>query len=261
VPKPLAKAEADGVTPPEAQALTAKAAELMAGTGIDRALLAAARPETDASGSRMVDLDNGSRRACCAGWARRCGVRASCSPPATGVHMFGYESDIERTDVLYTSVLVQMSHALVVAVVPDRGSPRAAPAASGRASTAPVLDPETASVAWLSVCSMQAPRYQSQQDLETRRSTCIYVSGAVWQHGREGFRLGTLAAQGRKWLRVMIYVPDDLTGESATVEYFRDTLDSVAAAVEQRLSTRRPDWPVQELATQVRSLCPEARGI
>ena len=84
--------------------------------------------------------------------------------------MFGYESDIERTDVVYTSVLVQMSHALVVAVVPDRASPRAwrrswllrfaaavitwvkateraarasaeqaAPAASGRASTALVL--------------------------------------------------------------------------------------------------------------------------
>jgi hypothetical protein len=31
--------------------------------------------------------------------------------------MFGYESDIERTDVLYTS--------LVVALVPDRARPRA----------------------------------------------------------------------------------------------------------------------------------------
>ena len=42
VRKLLAKAEAEGVTPPEAEALTAKAAELMARYGIDRARLAAA---------------------------------------------------------------------------------------------------------------------------------------------------------------------------------------------------------------------------
>ena len=41
------------------------------------------------------------------------------------VHVFGYDSDIERADVLYTSVLVQMSHGLATAVVPDRASPRA----------------------------------------------------------------------------------------------------------------------------------------
>ncbi|MGH3122965.1 MAG: DUF2786 domain-containing protein, partial [Streptosporangiaceae bacterium] len=39
VRKLLAKAEAQGVTPAEAEALTAKAAELMARYGIDRALL------------------------------------------------------------------------------------------------------------------------------------------------------------------------------------------------------------------------------
>jgi hypothetical protein len=41
------------------------------------------------------------------------------------VHMFEYESDIERTDVLYTSVLVQMSDGLAVAAGPHRTSPRA----------------------------------------------------------------------------------------------------------------------------------------
>jgi cytosine/adenosine deaminase-related metal-dependent hydrolase len=40
VRKLLAKAEAQGATPAEAEALTAKAAELMARYGIDRALLA-----------------------------------------------------------------------------------------------------------------------------------------------------------------------------------------------------------------------------
>src|ERR1700753_123656 len=45
VRKLLAKAEDASVTPAEAEALTAKAAELMARYGIERALLAAARPE------------------------------------------------------------------------------------------------------------------------------------------------------------------------------------------------------------------------
>jgi hypothetical protein len=58
VRKLLAKAEAEGVTQQEAEALTAKAAELMAKYGIDRALLAARRPETDEPSSRMVDVDN-----------------------------------------------------------------------------------------------------------------------------------------------------------------------------------------------------------
>src|SRR5438552_16601111 len=58
VRKLLVKAEADGVTPAEAQALTAKAAELMAKYGIDRALLAAARPETDRPDDRVTDIAN-----------------------------------------------------------------------------------------------------------------------------------------------------------------------------------------------------------
>ena len=74
VRKLLTKAEADGVTPAEAQALTAKAAELMAKYGIDRALLAARRPETDHPADRKVDIDNP--------WARvqahlLCGVAAA----------------------------------------------------------------------------------------------------------------------------------------------------------------------------------------
>ncbi len=40
--------------------------------------------------------------------------------------MFGYGSDIERTDVLYTSVLIQMWHGLTAAQVPAwSDSPRA----------------------------------------------------------------------------------------------------------------------------------------
>jgi Protein of unknown function (DUF2786) len=123
VRKLLAKAEAEGVTVAEAQALTAKAAELMAKYGIDRALLAATRPETDKPDNRIVEIYNP--------WARVqahlfCGLAAAlrCQcillPARAGqrVHIFGYASDIQRADVLYTSVLIQMWHGLIAADVP-----------------------------------------------------------------------------------------------------------------------------------------------
>jgi Protein of unknown function (DUF2786) len=125
VRKLLAKAEAEGVTAAEAQALTAKAAELMAKYGIDRALLAAKRPETDKPDDRVVEIYNP--------WARvqahlLCGLAAAlrCQcillPARAGqrVHIFGYASDLERADVLYTSVLIQMWHGLAAAQVPAR---------------------------------------------------------------------------------------------------------------------------------------------
>ena len=58
VRKLLSKAEDEGCPPAEAEALTAKAAELMARYGIDRALLGALRPETDSVGDRVFDLGN-----------------------------------------------------------------------------------------------------------------------------------------------------------------------------------------------------------
>ena len=131
VRKLLAKAEDESCTPPEAEALTAKAAELMAKYGIDRALLAAARPETDAPGSRLVDIYNpwGKVRAhllCGLGAAMRCQCIMLTTTDGMRIHVFGYASDIERTDLLYTSVLIQMWHGLVAARLPDRcASPRA----------------------------------------------------------------------------------------------------------------------------------------
>jgi Protein of unknown function (DUF2786) len=132
VRKLLAKAEAVGVTPAEAEALTAKAAELMARYGIDRALLAATRPETDRPGDRVIDIPNP--------WARvqahlLCGLasamRCQCvvlptGGPGSRIHIFGFLSDIERADVLYTSLLVQMWQGLAGADVPAWSrSPRA----------------------------------------------------------------------------------------------------------------------------------------
>jgi hypothetical protein len=132
VRKLLTKAEAQGVTPAEAEAFTAKAAELMARYGIDRALLAAQQPGADHPADRKVDVDNP--------WARiqahlLCGLasamRCQCvllprGGPGSRIHIFGFESDIERTEVLYTSLLVQMQLGLAAVPVPDwTRSPRA----------------------------------------------------------------------------------------------------------------------------------------
>jgi hypothetical protein len=124
VRKLLAKAEAEGVTPPEAEALTAKAAELMARYGIDRARLAATRPDTDRPDSRIIDIDNPwaqVRAHLLAGLAgaMRCQcVLLSTRRPGSRIHVFGYASDLERTDILYTSLLLQMARGLTTAVVP-----------------------------------------------------------------------------------------------------------------------------------------------
>ncbi|MGH3192312.1 MAG: DUF2786 domain-containing protein [Streptosporangiaceae bacterium] len=132
VRKLLAKAEAEGVTPPEAEALTAKAAELMARYGIDRARLAASRPDTDRPGNRIIDIDNPwaqIRAHLLAGLAgaMRCQcVLLSTSRPGARIHVFGYASDLERADILYTSLLLQMARGLSTTVIPvGVRSPRA----------------------------------------------------------------------------------------------------------------------------------------
>jgi Protein of unknown function (DUF2786) len=131
VRKLLAQAEDDSVTPAEAQAFTGKAAELMAKYGIDRALLAADKPETDEPANRILTIDNP--------WAREkahllsglaSALRCQCillggNRPGSRVHLFGFTSDIDRTDVLYTSILIQMAHGLAGAQVPEWSNPRA----------------------------------------------------------------------------------------------------------------------------------------
>ena len=132
VRKLLVKAVAEGVTRAEAEALTAKAAELMAKYGIDRALLAATEPDSDHPADRKLDIDNP--------WARiqahlLCGLasamRCQCvilprSGAGIRIHIFGFASDIERTEILHTSLLVQMWQGLTAADVPAWArSPRA----------------------------------------------------------------------------------------------------------------------------------------
>jgi hypothetical protein len=124
VRKLLAKAESEVVTPAEAEALTAKAAELMARYGIDRARLGALRPETDQPADRVFDLDNpwaDVKAHLLAGLAMA--LRCQCfllkrPDPGKRVHVFGYSSDLERADILFTSLLVQMARALAAQPAP-----------------------------------------------------------------------------------------------------------------------------------------------
>jgi Protein of unknown function (DUF2786) len=126
VRKLLAKAEDEGCSPAEAEALTAKAAELMARYGIDRALLGALHPETDRPADRVFTLANpwgDVKRHLLAGLATalRCQCVQTRSAQGTRLHVFGYTSDLGRADLLFTSLLVQMARALAAQAVPGYG--------------------------------------------------------------------------------------------------------------------------------------------
>lgn len=87
----------------------------------------------------------------------------------------------------------------------------------------------------------------------------IFVSGNNWSHDKSGFKLGTLSERGREWQRVMVYVPVELLDENETREYFDKIFDEIASAIEVKLRKRRPDWPIESLVREVRSLRPSSR--
>ncbi|GHA14865.1 MULTISPECIES: DUF2786 domain-containing protein [Streptomyces] len=121
----LAKAEATNY-PEEAEALTAKAAELMAKYGIEQALLDDGRAGGDAPIDRKITIANP--------WAmervmliNRIALAMGCelihlgrigNGPSRLVHVFGFESDVQRVELLYTSLLLQMHSSLAAQRVP-----------------------------------------------------------------------------------------------------------------------------------------------
>jgi hypothetical protein len=128
VRKLLAKAEDPGCAPAEAEALTDKAAQLIAKYGVDRALLAASVPETDPLADRILDigppyaLDKAGLLTTVAGALRCRSVRRRRSTSqgyAYAMHLFGFASDIERVELLFTSLLVQAALALSVVEIPE----------------------------------------------------------------------------------------------------------------------------------------------
>ena len=124
VRKLLAKAEAEGVTPEEAEALTGKAAELMAKYGIEQAQIGIKTGFTQFTpDNRIIDIDNpwASVRANMLGGiarAMRCTCISLSADSGARVHVFGSKADIERAEMLYTSLLLQMASALRHAQAP-----------------------------------------------------------------------------------------------------------------------------------------------
>lgn len=111
--KLLAKAERAG-TPEEARAYTDKAVELMARHGVDMALLAAAQPGQDEIGASRVALVDPYTpgKARLLGWtaaALRCRavLHGAGGGRVAAVTVFGFASDRERVEVLFTSLLLQ----------------------------------------------------------------------------------------------------------------------------------------------------------
>jgi len=113
----LAKAEST-TFPEEAEALSAKAQELMARHAIDEAMVGGAEGFDDTPGGVRLPVDDPYARAksillaevaaanrCSAVWSESLGVST----------VFGYESDLEFVEMLYTSLLVQATSAMVAA--------------------------------------------------------------------------------------------------------------------------------------------------
>ncbi len=134
VRKILAKAEDPAATTAEAETYTAKAAALIAEYGIDRALLAQVDPDSDIVGDRVVVLDP-PYALDKAGLLNTVAIRLRCrsvqrrnyvdGAKQISLHLFGYESDLLRSELLYTSLLLQATSTLTRTPVP-RGESAAA---------------------------------------------------------------------------------------------------------------------------------------
>ncbi|MFY1620083.1 DUF2786 domain-containing protein [Micromonospora sp. WMMD736] len=125
VRKLLAQAEDPACTPAESKAFTAKAAELIARYGIEKALLNAAMPEAqrEAVADRQIlvpapySTEKSALLHLVAQPLNVHTVRLRTTPRRVGytVHLFGFPSDLERVELLFTSLLVQASHGIITA--------------------------------------------------------------------------------------------------------------------------------------------------
>jgi len=113
VRKLLAKAEDPAVTEAEAESYNTKAAELIARYGIDRAMLAAKDTGTDEITTVEISMDNPYSRdkaSLLTNIAHPLRCRALLhrwGQAVTAVTVFGFRSDLERVELLYTSLLLQ----------------------------------------------------------------------------------------------------------------------------------------------------------
>ena len=117
----LAKAEDDAATKEESETFMAKATELMAKYGITRALLAAAQPAATTSAADKIFTvevpyaDHKSLFLYYVAEAMGCkGIHLGRGPNSTvRIHLFGMDSDLERVEMLFTSLLLQLARFIV----------------------------------------------------------------------------------------------------------------------------------------------------
>jgi hypothetical protein len=120
----LAKAESTNF-PGEAEALTAKAQELMTRHAIDRAHLDAGRGGAGRVGGRRVGIDDpyaGARHLLLSAVADANRCRAVWSRQWGFATLFGDEGDLDAVELLYTSLLVQATRAMVAQPRPPSGT-------------------------------------------------------------------------------------------------------------------------------------------
>lgn len=134
VRKLLAKAEDPAATEHEAQTYTAKAASLVAAYGIDAALLAVEDPSSDPVEDRRVPLD-APYAADKADLLGAVALRLRCQVvrlrhhgrdgTAWTLHVFGHRSDLDRAELLFTSLLLQAGSRMLTTPVPAWDHPAA----------------------------------------------------------------------------------------------------------------------------------------
>ncbi|ANS66955.1 hypothetical protein SLINC_4731 [Streptomyces lincolnensis] len=122
----LAKAEATGF-PEEAEALTAKAQELMARHSVDEAVLDAGAPTHDTPGACRIGVEPPYEQAKAVlldavATVNHC--RAVWNEPLGFSTVVGFEADLEVVELLYTSLLVQAQSAMTKAEAAQRAGGR-----------------------------------------------------------------------------------------------------------------------------------------
>ncbi|MFE0204794.1 DUF2786 domain-containing protein [Streptomyces sp. NPDC058985] len=122
----LAKAEATGY-PEEAEALSAKAQELMARHSVDEALLSAHAPSPDAPGACRIGVEAPYEQVKAVlldavADANHC--RAVWNEPLGFSTVVGFEADLEAVELLHTSLLVQAEAAMTKAEAAQRAGGR-----------------------------------------------------------------------------------------------------------------------------------------
>lgn len=124
--KVLAKAENQAATKEESESYFAMAAKLIAKYGVDEALLAAASPEKNVVGDKRIVLHApyvqdkaGLLNAVATPLRVKAVLVTDRLTKVKTMHLFGFQSDLDRVEILYTSLLIQRAQALLIAELFD----------------------------------------------------------------------------------------------------------------------------------------------